>query len=83
MSVRDTVRSIMERALILVDATKFEDIHQLHIDIFDGIACRDPAKAQTAMEHHFDDVLARVDARLGHDERKKRPAPRTQSNPQE
>ncbi|TVQ99499.1 MAG: FadR family transcriptional regulator [Spirochaetaceae bacterium] len=64
-SVRDSVRSIMERALMLTDKQKFEEIHQLHVDIFDGIARRDPERARAAMDRHFADVQARVQKQLG------------------
>ncbi len=63
-SVRDSVRSIMERALMLTDKQKFDEIHQLHIDIFDGIALRNPERARAAMDRHFADVQARVEKQL-------------------
>ena len=68
-SVRDSVRSIMERALMLTNKQKFDEIHQLHIDIFDGIARREPERARAAMDRHFADVQARVEKKLGEEQR--------------
>ena len=71
-SVRESVRRIMERALILLDKEKFEQIHQLHVDIFDGIARRDPERARHAMDRHFADVQARVQQNIDRIERRSR-----------
>ncbi|TVQ99497.1 MAG: FadR family transcriptional regulator [Spirochaetaceae bacterium] len=70
-SVRDSVHYVIERTVGRVPAMTFEDIHQVHIDIFDGIARRDPKRAADAMHRHFSLVIDWVDKNLAETDRAK------------
>ncbi len=70
-SVKESVHYVIERTVGRVPPMTFEDIHQAHIDIFDGIACRDPKKAADAMHRHFSLVIDWVDKNLADKDRAK------------
>ncbi|WP_162606305.1 FadR/GntR family transcriptional regulator [Jiangella asiatica] len=64
-AIRIPLRASIERGLdVWIDAGHIDTVQQIHADILTAITSRDPARAISAMDYHFEQVLLMIEGRL-------------------